>query len=388
MIKMTKKDIKRDPKGCLKVLMWNRNDPHFKSSVIQYGPFIVNELTPEEARQYVRFTGNSFDILDALLVYRYIYGKIDKKYEKSLAKKEELSKLIKDMTLEPSIQKTISSDKANVIQNIYQKIDQMKDTTESFVTTSAPIVPYSGVVKNPDVIRSVTKDIEIPPIENDVDPIKLTSILSTFITKHGDRLIKSTDSKFPFESFFEYQEGLESTFGTIPDLVTLYYLKSYQMNAKDVPLCHEVTKKIVNGTIMNEDPKNLMLMMESLTYGDKLPINSVMQASKVVDDKINHMLQDQDTPMDALHEYPIEKLRNYITLSRRYRPSPYLASFFLSANKTIDHYVAEIEGIPVAEVKDKYLVLPVVDYANYNQPTLIIMNRKGEIHTEETAYMN
>ena len=62
MIKMTKKDIKRDPKGCLKVLMWNRNDPHFKSSVIQYGPFIVNELTPEEARQYVRFTGNSFDI--------------------------------------------------------------------------------------------------------------------------------------------------------------------------------------------------------------------------------------------------------------------------------------------------------------------------------------
>ena len=45
----------------------------------------------------------------------------------------------------------------------------------------------------------------------------------------------------------------------------------------------------------------------------------------------------------------------------------------------------EIDGIPIAEVKNKYLVAPVLDYALYNKPALISMDRDGNIEVNDAT---
>ena len=110
-----------------------------------------------------------------------------------------------------------------------------------------------------------------------------------------------------------------------------------------------------------------------------------MNVSKIMDDQMYEMFNSMNTNEEQLKNYPVEKLRNFIKTSGRYVSSNYLSSMFLSQNKTIDHYIMEIDGIPIAEVKNKYLVAPVLDYALFNKPTLISMDRTGNIEINDAT---
>ena len=135
---------------------------------------------------------------------------------------------------------------------------------------------------------------------------------------------------------------------------------------------------------MNYSSSELMALMESIVDGNP-SIDTLMSASKIMDDNMNKMYKKYDVEPKSVKSYPFEKLRNFIKTSNKYIYSSNLASLFLTQNKSIDHYIMSIEKIPVAEINDKYLVAPVIDYSRSNKPTLLIMDRNGKIRVENAT---
>lgn len=388
MIHISNDEIKNRPYQIAQMLINNRNDPDFLKATLCYGPNLCRELDPEESYSMAR-KGNDFDVFDAMLINRYV----DACYTDSMNPKcgmgprTKLGKILKELSYDT---KNMPFEKANCMMNLYKIIDYSSKTgsgNESVMTGTSPIVPYGQVVRNPDVV-SAAKEEMIASL-NGGDRVSKYMHMNhedeeMMLKQYASRNSGSMHDHKPYESYDEFIKGLKeqddesmSYYGG--SVYNPYYLVAYKHFSKDPNKIEDFVNGLESLSLFDKEPEDFFALMESLTYGEKINVDSAMKHAKIMDDHMIDMFEKLGTPDETLHNYPIDKLRNYLNTTHRYMASKYLSSLFLSQNKTIDHYIMEIEKIPIAEVKDKYLVAPVIDYAAGFKPTLISLDRDGNI---------
>ena len=398
MIRITLDEVKTNPYQIAKMLIANRSEENYMNVALTYGPKMCQFMDPNECYQFAR-TGNDFDVLDAMFVNRYVDHLYNEKLFNRITPLEyrnQLGEVLRKICVK--CDQDTPMEKANCIKRIYDEIDSCasrEKTNESVLTGTAPIVPYQGVVRNQFVLQNASEDL-VEDVQNHKDDPKYFMKFSDEQTERYLRQYASinsgrmTDGVCPNESFDDFCKMLKrqnDEFGTYKGSAIYhpYYLMCYKHGCRDKRVLESYVEEYQNNTIFSIAYDDVMEMMESLTYNEKPSMDTVMNSSKIMDDMMHQMLDDMNTTDDRLKNYPVEKLRNFLSTSSRYIPSNYLSSMFLSQNKTIDHYIMEIDGIPVAEVKDKYLVAPVIDYALFNKPTLISMDRSGNIEINDAT---
>lgn len=398
MIRITLDEVKTNPYQIAKMLVANRSEENYMNAVLTYGPKMCQFMDPNECYNLAR-TGNDFDVLDAMFINRYVdhlyYEKLLNRIT-SLEYRNQLGEVLRKICV--NCDQNVPMEKANCIKHIYDEIDscaQQEKTNESVLTGTAPIVPYQGFVRNQFVMQNASEDL-VEDVQNHKDDPKYfmnfsdedtERYLRQYASAHSGRM---TDGVCPNESFDDFCKMLkrqETEFGTYKGsaLYHPYYLMCYKHGCKDKRVLEAYVVEYQDNNIFAVPFDEMIEMMESLTRNEKPSMDTVMSSSKIMDDMMYQMFDDMGTTDSQLKNYPVEKLRNFLNTSQRYVPSKYLSSMFLSQNKTIDHYIMEINGIPVAEVKDKYLVAPVIDYALFNKPTLISMDRAGNIEVNDTT---
>ena len=398
MIKINLSSIKMDPYKFAQTLVASREDPDYMKTVLTYGPKMCQFMDPYTCYDIAR-KGNEFDVLDSMFINRYIdywYSEYLLNQIDPLEYRNKIGEVLREICSD--CDENVPMEKANCIKNIYDKIDNFsktKNTNESVLTGSSPIVPYQGVVRNQFVMQNASEDL-IKDVENHNDDPNYFMQFSKEKTEEYLRQYASSrsgsmhDSINPNESFADFTKMLNrqksefSSFKGAP-VYQPYYLMCYKYGCHDETMLESYVKMYQDNEVFSMNHEELIGMMEALTYNEKPSMDTIMNASKVMDDNIYKILDDMNTNDDQLQNYPIDKLRNFINTSRRYISSKYLSSMFLSQNKTIDHYIMEIDGIPIAEVKNKYLVAPVLDYALYNKPALISMDRDGNIEVNDAT---
>lgn len=398
MIRVTLNDVKLDPYKIAKLLIDNRSSENYINAALTYGPKMCQFMNPYECYKMAR-KGKIFDVLDAMLINRYvdylysenIFGRIT-----NLEYRNHLGEIIRELSVD--CDKDTSMEKANCIKNIYDEIDRCaknNETNESVLTGTSPIVPYEGIIRNKFVLQNASEDLVNDVLDHRDDPKYFLSLSDEDTERYliqyaSSRSGKMNDCVCPNESFEDFSKMLKrqnSEFSTYKGgaIYNPYYLMCYKHGCKDKETLKSYVKSYQESSIFSMDYNDMLEMFKILTYNEKPSMETVMNVSKIMDDQMYEMFNSMNTNDEQLKNYPVEKLRNFIKTSGRYVSSNYLSSMFLSQNKTIDHYIMEIDGIPIAEVKDKYLVAPVLDYALFNKPTLISMDRTGNIEVNDAT---
>ena len=391
-------EIKTNPYQIAKMLINNRNAENYMNCALTYGPKMCQYMDPQECYTIAR-KGKEFDVLDAMLINRYVdYWYTEKIANRitSLDYRNRLGEIIREICVD--CDENTPMEKANCIKHIYDEIDscaKREDTNESVLTGTSPIVPYQGIIRNQFVMNNASEELVEDVLKHEDDPnyfMKFSNedtemYLRQYASSRSGRM---TDGVTPNESFEDFSKMLKrqiNEFNTFKGSAIYhpYYLMCYKHGCKNKASLEAYVEAYQNKTLFSTSFESVIEMLENLTENEKPSMETIMNASKIMDDKMYKMFDEMNTTDDRLKNYPVEKLRNFLNTSRRYIASNYLSSMFLSQNKTIDHYIMEIDGVPVAEVKDKYLVAPVIDYALFNRPTLISMDRSGNISVNDAT---
>lgn len=391
-MKITRNECILSPYTTIKMLRSNPMNRDFERICLLYGPHLVYDINIDSCLSYLQI--ENFDLIDVMLLGQYIRC-IRNTGIMNIARRNEAARIYKSLILDEHMNFV----KANAVKMLYDFL-YGKKASESVLTGTAPIVPYQGTVqlhpfaKNAvmtdtcDEVQEIVQKSTTPSEVLHCGSEKIHQFLLEYYSSHTLEILDSVidiATEVPFENFEEFKKGLDRyTTDLEHKNILAYYILCYYYFAKDQKACESFTEQYSTNALLSKDPDELLSMMESLTYGESPDIDETMQLMKEMDDRMFDLFEDTDTPDETLHNYPIDKLRNYLNTTHRYKPSKYLSSMFLSQNKTIDHYIMEIDGIPVAEVKNRYLVAPVIDYALYNKPTLISMDRDGNIKVHDS----
>lgn len=376
-------NIINNPYQALESLLQIHDESDKLKKSLLYGPLIVQNLNPEYVMSFLKNRlSNNFSIIDSLIIHKFISDQKDKLFnQKSITNRVNFGKMLNSFDITQ-----LDFRKANTLNRFYDVMDSYKKSTEeSVMTATSPIEPYQGVIKNPQLISKIEKS-NISKVNNihsisevmKLDNNTLKSFMEEYATLYGYKLLEN--EVIPVSTLEQFETALDN-FNNTNNEILRYYLIGYKCLNKNSEAIENFTNLYLSNTLLSQDPKDLLTLMESATCEEVINIDTIMKSNKLLDDYMYEIFKSNDITKKELSGYPIEKLRNFLRSTFRYRPNKQLASMFLSQNKEIDNFIMEIDDVPIAEVQDKYLVAPVTDYAVNNKPVLIVMDRKGEINT-------
>ena len=344
-------------KYCLKMMKIDRNDPQWRSKRTR-AKYCINQLKMQ-IKEYIG--ADNWENMEQVAPYK-------RKLEFLMAMS--LLDILNTFTDLP-----VNTDLENVMQGY------------------SPIVPYQGTIKKPEM-----KDEDKPTIESFFelelsgkydDPYMNASAIKDQIEsaivvqfKYGFNVILSDDKTvndlgiITEEKFLDMLKKIDSEMHS----ADLYAILSYydRMALPDTRL-RQKASDIVSGKYYAQSLEALINDVDK-EYDPQVDL-----------DKLNTSVDIHSDMAPNTGSYPLDTINNYIDEHRELQPSENISNMILSGLSNIgkiEYNYAQHSGIPMAEFDDRLLVCPVVDASKSYKPTLVYMDRSGNINqTEYTVNM-
>lgn len=344
-------------KYCLKMMKIDRNDPQWRSKRTR-AKYCINQLKMQ-IKEYIGV--DTWENMEQVAPYK-------RKLEFLMAMS--LLDILNTFTDLP-----VNTDLENVMQGY------------------SPIVPYQGTIKKPEM-----EDEDKPTIESFFelelsgkydDPYMNASAIKDQIEsaiviqfKYGFNAILSNDKTvndlgiITEEKFLDMLKKIDSEMHS----ADLYAILSYydRMALPDTRL-RQKASDIVSGKYYAQSLEALINDADK-EYDPQVDL-----------DKLNTSVDIHSDMAPNTGSYPLDTINNYIDEHRELQPSENISNMILSGLSNIgkiEYNYAQHSGIPMAEFDDRLLVCPVVDASKSYKPTLVYMDRSGNINqTEYTVNM-
>ena len=392
-----------------------------ESVTYNYAPFLLAENNTESLSNSISYDKNSEVkfLFDISKLYKFFNNK---EYQISDSKKFILDILRalptnSEFNSYTSIIKNICNNSLSNIKN-YQYENKL---LESALVNFSPIVPYSGIIKQPNMSESTMSNLDIDRQNSNIDNIlhilnkpnseikdfiKNTLINNPFdIISNSNKFIKNDnynkeynikdddnvpDNLLPSDIISLLLSNSKYDISTIYFIITYIYYSFKKEQYPDVISKLTLLKNTMSD-ICTFKNTSVQTAMESMSN-----FNLPSISDSILDiDISNNMEYENDKKIEKLMDmtnlnytdfktkkYNLDKLLAYVYNSRRFETNPYTNSLFLNNNEIIEGYSYIQNGdsqILVCELDDRQLIIPVMDLSDNYKLKLITMDKDNII---------
>lgn len=364
-----------------------------------YGPSVVSQLDMPAILPAIQLSNkDDLTMYECMLYTEFSVRLMESSINKLDAKKklaEQICKIDGSITIPRNMYRKI-----NMREILKQMISYTGTgiSSESVLLNCAPIVPYQGIIKklgmetNEDcvfdlsdlhksVINPILDDVYLPGEDEREEHVekhmhhemKLRQAIEVLFFSNPVGVLGKNSFITSNDQFVQTIRSISNNSPQWYHLLTFYLFWIF-----NDPKKFETYTKMHSGNILHETTESMIEDMYDF-YPDRSKPS--MDSENNAKEKENFELHNS---INTLSSYPIQNLKDYISRHRQYVASKYTSSMFFQKNTDIDHSIMSYKDIPFAEVHDKYLVAPVVDASASYSPVLIVMDRIGNIHVNDS----